>query len=177
MKRLSKTKKRTDIINSIIKSLTDEEIFNTLDYKRNTESAIKQFMYQPLLIKVQKMLEENGVDKNKSKIKAKESIIWESNKQTTLHNMMLFGTQHRPDIELKYDGLRIAIEVKKGSNGSDIRQGFGQCLVYGVKYDFVIFVMVDTSNDKRILNSSNAKKESYLTDSLWDNYNAKFVIV
>ena len=177
MKKLSKTKKRTDLINSIITTLTDEEIFNTIDYKRKNEDAIKQFMYQPLLNSIKEMFEKDGLDKNKSKIKAKESIIWESNKQTTLHNMMLFGTQHRPDIELKYNGLRIAIEVKKGSIGSDIRQGFGQCLIYGIKYDFVIFIMIDTSNDKRILNSNDAKKESYLTDSLWYNYNVKFVVV
>jgi hypothetical protein len=173
--KISKTKKRNDFIKLISDTLTDKEIFDTIDYNRKNEDAIKQFMYQPLVNSLKTLYEKNN---NKdAKNKAKASIIWEANKQSTLHNMILFGTQHRPDMEVIYNGLKIAIEIKKGNNGSDIRQGIGQCITYSIKYDFVIFIMIDTTDDKKILNSVNAEKETFIINDLWKNYNIKFVIV
>ena len=173
----SKTSKREELLKSILNVLSYEDIYNTIDYKRKNEDAIKQFMYQPLLTEIKNKYISKGYKNNTALKKAKESLIWESNKQTVLHNMICFGTQHRPDMELNIDGLKIAIEVKKGSVGSDVRQGFGQCVVYSTKYDFVIFLFVDTSDDKRILNSMNSEKEKVIKELLWNNFNSLFSVV
>lgn len=134
-------------------------------------------MYQPLLNEMTNRYLSKGYKNDTAVKKAKKSLIWEANKQTVLHNMLCFGTQHRPDMELNVDGVKIAIEVKKGSVGTDVRQGFGQCVIYSAKYDFVIFLFVDTSNDKRILNSMEGEKERNIKDSLWKNFNSVFYIV
>jgi hypothetical protein len=90
---------------------------------------------------------------------------------------MMFGVQHRPDMEVKFKGIKIAIEVKKGEQGNDIRSGFGQCLMYQSYYDFTLYLFVDTSKDKRLLSSMTGEKEKKLMDSLWSNYNVMVNIV
>jgi len=173
----SKTENRIMLLDSIMDVISDNEIYDTIDYKRKNEEFIKQFMYQPLLFSLTSKFKDKGFKNSTSVRKAKESLIWESNKQTVLHNMVLFGTQHRPDMEISTDSISIAIEVKKGDCGADIRQGFGQCIIYSSKYDFVTFLFIDTSDDKRILNSMSSRKEKYISESLWDNYNVMFKVV
>jgi len=173
----SKTKGRTSLLKGIVDVISDKAIFDTIDYRKKSEDTIKQFMYQPLLGSFVKRLTDNGIPGDKAYESAKKSIIWESNMQSTLHNMVLFGTQHRPDFEVKIDGLNIAIEVKKGSVGNDLRSGFGQCLMYQAKYDFVIYLFVDTSDDKTILKSLTSISEGELIDSIWNNYNVLFSVV
>jgi len=175
--RASKTKGRTNLLKGIVDVISDKSIFNTIDYRRKSEDTIKQFMYQPLLNSFVKRFMDNGTAEDKAYECAKSSIVWESNMQTTLHNMVLFGTQHRPDFEVKIDGLNIAIEVKKGSVGNDLRSGFGQCLMYQAKYDFTIYLFVDTSEDKTILKSVPSISEGELIDSIWNNYNVLFSVV
>ena len=174
---LSKTKKREELLDAIVNVITHKDIYDTIDYRNSNESSIKQFMYQPLLSELTKQYSKRYNSEDKAKNKAKESLIWEANKQTTLHNITLFGTQHRPDMVTEINGLNIAIEVKKGSTGNDLRSGFGQCLVYQSHYDFIIYLFVDTSDDKRILNSVSGNKEKYLIDSIWENYNVRFAVV
>ena len=174
MQRASKTKKRKILLDSIMEVISNEEIYDTINYKKKSEDYIKQFMYQPLLQNLIGKYEEEGYTEKTCVKKSKESLIWESNKQTTLHNMILFGTQHRPDMEIITDDVFIAVEVKKGKNGADIRQGLGQCIVYSTKYDFVVFLFVDISDDKRIYNSMVAEKEYIIRCDLWKHYNIMF---
>jgi len=177
MLKASKTKKRIILLDSILNVISDTQIYETIDYKRKNEDFIKQFMYQPLLHNLIQRYKNEGYKESTCIKKSKESLIWESNKQTVLHNMVLFGTQHRPDMEISTNDISIAVEVKKGCCGTDIRQGIGQGIVYSTKYDFVIFLFIDTSDDKRIFNSMNSKKESIIGQSLWDNYNIMFSVV
>lgn len=173
----SKTVKRNELLDSVVRVISHKDIYDTIDYKRRNEDFIKQFMYQPLLNEITNNYIKKGLKKETAVQKAKNSLVWESNKKTVLHNMVRFGCQHRPDMELNIDNIRIAIEVKKGGIGSDVRQGFGQCLVYSSNYDFVIFLFVDTSDDKRILNSMDGEKERLIGESLWKNFNALFCVV
>lgn len=177
MKTCSKSRNRVLLIDSILNVMTDKEIYEIIDYKKKNEYAIKQFMYQPLLNKLIEKFKDVGYNDKRAIKKAKECLIWESNKQTILHNMVFFGTQHRPDMEINVDGISIAVEVKKGNNGSDIRQGIGQCIVYSSKYDFIAFLFIDTSCDKRIYNSVNSEKEQSIIQGLWNDYNIMFKIV
>ena len=176
---LSKTKNRTEMLKALMDVISSRDIYDVIDYRRSDESSIKQFMYQPLLECLTEVYvtKSRNKDKAKAKAKAKLALIWESSKQTTLHNIMLFGVQHRPDMEVNFNGLKIAIEVKKGEQGNDIRSGFGQCLMYQSYYDFILYLFVDTSKDKRLLNSMTGEKEKSLIGSLWDHYNVMFNIV
>jgi len=177
MKKASKTENRIVLLDSLFSVISDKEIYDTIDYKRKSEDYIKQFMYRPLLQSIAQKYKDEGDGYKVYMRKAKKALVWEANKQTTLHNMVLFSTQHRPDMEINTDDISIAVEVKKGTVGSDVRQGIGQCIVYSTKYDFVVFLFIDTTSDKRIFNSMGSKKEKYICQSLWDNYNIMFGIV
>ena len=171
----SKTYKRIVLLNDLSKVLIDPKIYETIDYRKKNEDFLKQFMYQPLLKTLSKHYKEKNI--KSYKLQAENSLIWEGNKKTTLHNITCFNCQHRPDMEVNVDGLKIAIEIKKGNRGSDIRQGIGQCIIYHTNYDFIVFVFVDTSKDKKIVNSMTSKKEMNLCNSLWNNYNIMFKTV
>ena len=175
--RASKTKGRTNLLKGILDVISSESIFETIDYRKKSEDTIKQFMYQPLVESFTKKFINDGMIEDKARDKAKDSIVWESHMQNTLHNMKLFGTYHRPDFEVKIDGLNVAIEIKKGSTGFDLRCGFGQGLMYQAKYDFTIYLFIDTSDDKSILKSLTNISEDELIDSIWNNYNILFSVV
>jgi len=67
--------------------------------------------------------------------------------------------------------------VKKGKTGSAVRAGIGQAIVYTTKYDFVIYLFVDTSEGAKIKRSRNGRKERYVLNSLWENYNIHFSVL
>lgn len=75
------------------------------------------------------------------------------------------------------EDLRIAIEVKSDDSGSGIRNGLGQALVYSTDYDFVIYLMIDKSQDSAIANSTKNDLEKALIDRLWNSHNIRMVLV
>ena len=173
-----KTTKRMDLLKIITDVISHKNIYDVIDYKNKKEDSIKQFMYQPLFNEIKKYYtDKNLFSESTCTKKAEKSVTWEASKKDTLHNLVLFGTQHRPDMEIDIENTKIAIEVKKGQRGSDIRNGFGQSIVYSSNYDFVILLFVDISDDKRIKNSVNGEKEKDILDSLWNNYNIKLKVV
>ena len=87
------------------------------------------------------------------------------------------GTQNRPDMVVELGDVRIAIEIKRGETGSDLRSGFGQSMVYATVYDFVLYLFIDTSKDKKILNSSTGGNEVDFVETIWKNWNIRFAIV
>jgi hypothetical protein len=80
---------------------------------------------------------------------------------------------------VKVDDIRVAVEVKRGENGSAVREGLGQSLVYSSceDFDFVVYLFVDTSRDKKIRDSLNRSLDSTFIQSLWDERNIRFAIV
>jgi hypothetical protein len=163
----SQTKTRTKLLEEIKSVIINPTIYKTLDYARLKESVIKNYLHQPLIKKLNEL----------SKVKKGKKLIWESNKQDTLHNFILFGNGQRPDFEINVNGLNICVEIKKGSNASSLREGFGQGIIYSSRYDFCILVFIDTSNDKHILNSENCIKEQKIIKKLWKDFNIMFDIV
>ena len=117
------------------------------------------------------------MDKDLVKQKAKNCLLWEGDVNTTVNNFTFFGTQHRPDFVVKIDKLSVAVEVKKGETGSSLREGIGQSLVYSSSFDFVVYLYVDISKDKKIRDSMNGAKEQELINDLWDSHNALFQVV
>lgn len=178
MSKTRHSKKRTKIVTRLMESLMNSEIYETIDYRRLDESRIKQYMHRIILDEVTKMISEfDNISENTAKEKSRKNLYWEGDKKTTVNNMLFFGTQHRPDFVLNYNDLRIAVEVKKGENGSSLREGIGQGIVYTTNYDFCVYLFIDTSKEKKILNSFGSEKETEMIDSLWKNHNVMFYVI
>ncbi len=176
-----KSERRTWIVERLIEGMKSDEIFKTLDYRNKKESYIKQYMHQLLkrsLIDVHIRLSPKAGKKTLHR-KTADSLMWEGDVKTTINHIRFLGTQHRPDFKVLIDGLRIAIEVKRGDSGSAVREGIGQSLVYAASedFDFVTYLFVDTSKDKKILDSLRGERERAFVGSLWERYNIRFDVV
>ena len=153
MKLASKSKKRIELLDSIQSGITTRDIFETIDYKSQSEDKIKQFIYPHLLDQLTEyVMEKKGFSRGLAKEKARTMIKWEGNVKTTIKTMQFMGTANRPDMTVEADGVKIAIEFKKGDRGSALREGFGQSVIYSTVFDFVIYMFIDTSEDSRISN-------------------------
>jgi len=178
MKLASKSKKRLEILEALTEGITHPEIFETIDYKKQSEDKIKQFMYPHVVDTMTEYLMQNkGIGRSEAKTKVKDMLLWEGNVKTTVKNIMFMGTQNRPDMVFEIADLKVAIEIKRGKSGSDLRSGIGQSIIYSTHYDFVLTLFIDTSEDKRVFNSRNGSNEIEFTDTLWKNYNIKFITV
>ena len=76
----------------------------------------------------------------------------------------LFGFCHRPDASIGNDGT--AIEIKVISGGQSARDILGQSIAYRMQYRFVIIVLVDGTEDRKIVDlckDKNSKEYSLFT--------------
>jgi len=177
MKQVSKSKKRISLLDMVSEAMTHDDIFHTINYRNKDEDSIKQFIYPHLVDALaERAVIEKGISKEKAKAEVKKNLKWEGNINTTVNHVLFMGTQNRPDMVLETDGLKIAIEFKKGNKGSSLRSGVGQSMVYATHYDFVIYLFIDISDDKRIANSIGSTIETEFINMLWKNFNIKFVI-
>ncbi len=172
-----KSKKRINTLHRIMKALKSPEIYGVINYEQQNEDMIKQYLHQPLLEAVKDILIDRGIVLKNVVRTAKDCLLWESNRTQTLHNIKMFGVGHRPDFVVKFNDMDIAIEIKRGSTGSSIREGIGQSIVYSQMYDFVVYLYIDTSKNKVILNSMNNKIESNIVNGLWSQSNVMFDVV
>ena len=78
---------------------------------------------------------------------------------------------------VQVDSLRIAVEVKRGETGASVREGLGQSLVYSCEFDFVCYIFVDVSKDKKVKRSLDREAERHLVEDLWENHNVRFGVV
>jgi len=178
MKLASKSKNRLAILEMIEEGISSREIFETIDYKTQSEDKIKQFIYPNLLNHLTEwVMEKKDFSKGLAKEKAKTMIKWEGNVNTTVRNIHFMGTANRPDMTVDIGGIKVAIEVKKGNRGAALREGFGQAMIYSTAYDFVLYMFIDTSEDGRIKNGATAITEHAFLDNIWDNFNIKFIVV
>ena len=177
MKQKVKSQKRLDFMELISEAITQDDIFNTIDYKNKTEDQIKQFVYPHLVQSLTQYLVENtDTTAEKAKSKVKQNLKWEGDVNTTVHHTLFMGTLNRPDMVLEMNGMNIAIEFRRGDSGNSLRSGIGQSLVYSTNYDFVMYLFIDTSKDQRIKNAQTSTKEAELMSDLWNRYNIKFTV-
>ena len=178
MKLSSKSKKRLQLLDVIRDGITSHEIFETIDYKNQSEDKIKQFIYPNLINSITSWVtEKKGFEPGLARKKAKTMVKWEGNVKTTVKNIQYMGTANRPDMTVDANGISVAIEFKRGSSGSSLREGFGQSIVYSTAYDFVIYMFIDTSDQKKIVNGATSMTEKSFLKDIWDNFNIKFLVV
>ena len=176
-----KSAQRIWIIDEILAAMSDDRIFSTLDYRHKSEGYLKQYVHQPLQKRLQAICKKLYPDVSDATIerKANATLFWEGDVKTTVNHIRFLGVQHRPDFMVKVGGIRIAVEVKRGESGSAIREGLGQSLVYGSceDFDFVVYLFIDISRDKKIKDSLARDIDSTFIESLWDNHNIRFAVV
>ena len=176
-----KSAQRVWIIDEILAALSDGRIFSTLDYRNKSEGYLKQYMHQPLQARLKSVCNKlfPNVSDATVKRKANEALFWEGDVNTTVNHIRFLGVQHRPDLVVKLGGIRIAVEVKRGESGSAIREGLGQSLVYASceDFDFVVYLFIDISRDKKIKESLARTLDSAFIESLWDEHNIRFEVV
>jgi hypothetical protein len=176
-----KSTQREWVVDEIIKTLSDYKIFTTLDYRRKNEAYLKQYMHQPLQAKLLQICRKlnPGVSDKTIESKAAKALFWEGDVKTPVNNIPFLGVQHRPDFKIEIGGIKIAVEVKRGESGYALREGLGQSLVYAScdKFDFVAYLFVDISRDKKILNAMTNPLDKSFIESLWEHHNIKFAIV
>jgi len=181
-----KTQRRVMIVDGIMDLLKSDIIYKTIKYRDRKESYIKQYMHRPFIGKlkeIHKQLSPGLTEKTISR-KAKESLLWEGDKNTTINHFLFLGVQHRPDFIVQIDKLRIAVEVKRGESGGSIREGLGQSLVYASAFDFVCYIFVDISKDKKVKRSIEQQagdqcvtSEQFFIQKLWNDFNIRFDVV
>jgi Zn/Cd-binding protein ZinT len=178
MKLASKSQNRIAILDMIQDGISTNEIFETIDYKKQSEDKIKQSIYPNLLNRLTDyVMEKKGFSRSLAREKAKTMIKWEGSSSTAVRNIQFMGTSNKPNMTVDIEGVKIAIEVKKGNRGSNLREGFGQSVIYSTIFDFVLYLFIDTSEDSRILNGSIYITEENFLEKIWNNFNVKFVIV
>jgi len=175
--RTKKSTKRINELNKIMLALKSPDIYGVINYERQKEDMIKQYLHQPLLSAVKDILIDRGIVVKNALNRAKECLLWESNRTQTIKNLKMFGVGHRPDFVVKFNDMSIAVEIKRGNNGSGIREGIGQSIVYSQMFDFVVYLYIDTSKNKVILNSMNNDIEDLVVRNLWVNSNIMFDVV
>ena len=178
MKLASKSKKRLELLDSIQKGITTFDIFEKINYKSKSEDVLQQLIYPHVLNQLTEyVIDKKGFSRSLAKEKARTMIKWEGNVKTIMKNMQFMGTTNRPYMTVESEGIKIAIEFKKGDRGSALREGFGQSIIYSTVFDFVIYMFIDTSEDNKISNGSTSIAEQNFLENLWDNFNVKFTVV
>lgn len=179
MKVATKSINRLDILNSIMRILKADKIYKVINYRQQSEDKIKQFIYPYLLEETINLYQGRfNISEATAKKRVKKDLKWEGDVGTTVENKLFLGTYHRPDMTIDFGkDMTIAIEIKRGKKGSSVREGIGQSVVYASLFDFVVYLYIDTSKEKRIRNSHTGGREKELIVSLWENYNILFEVI
>ena len=179
MQRTAQTKKRSLLVDDIIRSLKKNDIFLGIVSRNDTEGQLQKSLFLQLHKDLPTILSAHfWFSEKKSKKIVNEGFKFEKKIDTPVPSFNFFATNHRPDgvMEINKE-LRIAIEIKKGDSGQALRSGIGQALVYSTQFNFVIYIFVDMTPALDIESSSKGNKEQVLINSLWKNYNIKLIIV
>ncbi len=174
-----KTNRSVEAIDFLIDRLTNERIYRTYNYRSRNEFYMKGPLNEALRLALEELFRyrhPNYLDRTIRR-KAEKALAWEGNPTKSIKPTELFGVTHRPDFSIEIDSISIAVEIKVDDSGSTIRSGLGQSLVYSTEYDFVICLIIDTSSDAIISQSTKNLVEANLIQRLWNNHNIRVVII
>jgi hypothetical protein len=174
-----KTARRIRIIDGVMDALMSQSVFGIIGNGRN-EAAVAHKMHSEIvksLTSLHRELDTNAPEALVEK-RARECLLWEGDINTTINHIQFLGAQHRPDFIVQIDEIRIAIELKRGSDGSCVRNALGQCIVYASQFDFSCCVIVDTTRDKKLSRAyGEGTTEALMLDRLWDQFNIRIGVV
>ncbi len=164
------------VMTTIVKSLTNKLILNGHSPHGLTEKQVRLLMEHPLkdaLVKFHMAFEP--CDEATAQDIVGASLYYGAGIKK-VPCVVFLGTKNYPDFVYEFQGKRIAIEVKKGSNGSKLREGIGQVIVNSIKYGYSVCIFVDDVGDiKKAFDIENDSKR--LAEILEKQYNTFFEVV
>jgi hypothetical protein len=173
-------KKKTSNIEQFIKELHEYIIGNEqfrINTKYKTESQI-QTEIRPLIINfLINYFKGDGFKDPEAK--ANKSFYWEGQEGRFGKNReTIFASRNYPDFIITKPYL-IAIEYKKSSNGSIVKHGIGQSMMYTLSgdFDYVYYLFYDENKDKKILKSIENNTEKDIIEKIWKEYNVNMKII
>lgn len=179
MKKKRKGKKLMKVINDMMEMMmSHENLSPKIGRKSKTETSIQETVFSKLDMNLPDVVQKYyGYTRKTAKKIVDKDFCFEAKTNCHVSSVQFFGKPHRPDAEFELKGVTYGFEIKKGKKGFSIRSGIGQSIVYSTQFDFVLYFFVDTSKGRDIKNVEEGSKESAIIDSLWDDYNIKFVII
>jgi hypothetical protein len=115
--------------------------------------ALKKLKHVNLLVKGQteRHFEHTIVSHLQSSPRLRKNIITQIGMEEVqkITKANLFGFSHWPDASIGNDGT--AVEIKPVNGGPSIRDILGQGIAYRMHYRFVILVLVDQTEDRKIV--------------------------
>lgn len=174
-----KSARRLTLVDGLCRHLGDRVVYGPLDIWDRPEDFIKAFLHNGIVQRLQALLRElaPALDEEAALRRARHAVVWEGDVNRKIHNFEFLGVQHRPDFEVLLRDLRIAIEVKRGDSGGEVRAGIGQAIVYSQLYDFVIYLMIDASDHRTICASLEGEREQQFLARLWREHNVRLIVV
>jgi hypothetical protein len=105
--------------------------------------------------------------------KAHDAFYWEcQEKRYRRDRQPLFGARNYPDFIIKEPYL-VAVEYKQSPNGSTVKRGIGQSMMYTLceDFDFVYYLFHDESDDKHIEKTADCELEKGIIQRMWEDFN------
>jgi len=137
-----------------------------------SETAIQTEIRPIILRYLENYFEERGY--KDAEAKSNRAFYWEGEPGSYGRGReKTFGSRNYPDFIIK-DPYLIAIEYKKDTNGSTVKRGIGQSIMYTISGDFhyVYYLFQDESNNHEIYNSyETGSKEKKVLNLIWNNFN------
>ena len=178
MKLASKSKNRLELLETITEGITSTEIFESSDFKNRSEDKLKKAIYPNLLNTIaDRICDKRGFSKGLAREKAKTMIKFDDSKSQPIGTTHFMGTSNKPSITVESSGVKVAIEIKKGDRAKNLKESFGESMIFSNVYDFVIYLFVDTTEENRISKGTSGITETNFLKNLWDNFNVKFTII
>ena len=141
-------------------------------YEAKTIAQCKKFFHQKLVEHLSVYASET-LEMEDEKI---PDFIEESLDFSEDNNIMFMGTKNDPFLIIDMHGVKTAVELKKGKRGIDLKDSIAQSMIYSTHYDFVLYLFMDISEEKRIVNSQGGVNEKTFVNELWKSYNIKLII-
>lgn len=91
---VAKSERRTRIVDGLLKAMTCDDIFQTLNYKNKSEAKITNYMHQPLkrgLVDIHRELTP-GQKESTLRRKAEQSLMWEGDVKTTINHVRFLAS-------------------------------------------------------------------------------------
>ena len=172
MKQASKSQKRIDFLEVIREALSSPVVFEHIDYETKTVAQCKKFFHSQLVEHLSAYASET-LEMEEDKI---PDFIEESLDFSEDNNIMFMGTKNDPFLVIDMHGVKTAVELKKGKRGIDLKDCIAQSMIYSTHFDFVLYLFMDVSEEKRIVNSQGGVNEKSFVNELWKSYNIKLII-
>ena len=171
-----KSKKVGDFIDGLHNFIINNPQFRK-DTSRKAETEIQAEIRALIITYLEKYFENLGY--KDAVAKANKSFYWEGQEGVYGRSKKaIFAAKNYPDFIIRKPYL-IAIEYKKASSGSTVKQAIGQSIMHTLcgEFDFVYLLFHDENKDKKIRKSVKNTTELSILNKMETDFNIFIRIV